>query len=650
LRPLKKLVVVDILDMSSAVNIFFLFLFGKVERLIYCRQTKVTELILVTLLFFFRKQVSQSSIILSEVLSGGLSLAVKRDNLLQELMKNVLISDIFNDNNTLNIDCKKLKESWRIKSWKLFFYQSEALVLAEYLGGKSLIRVYLGSNHPRWLAAQKYRVFLPQSPIIERKRFVFDTAYTLPNSIRVISRHLTYVIFAIYHVVRQLLTVSHHPEKKYSICVHSGNAFQSLKHKSDFFWIKNLDMLENTVAITGSKVSLQDNLNVVPVFTTSCSRKVLEKHPSVLSYRDCAKLYLSHTASMFQLLCISLFNGEVRIFLDDLLMGILYSSFLEASGSKVFTSMTSYFNGAGIVGANMAGVCYVRGGWSNERGPSMLDMTSADVFFTWGMQMINHRHRSGSSGICYVHTGFIDGELSEYNALHNSIGTDLKDFASGGIVIAFFDNLIGDDFVVSRSALLDCFTLLFDLINSNSQVKVVFKPKDGDLGNLKNLGCLTEYKRLEKSGRIFTASGRRKIDYRPSEIGAVADLAIGFPLSTAATECAIVGCRAIHLNLTGVRDHPWDTELEGVVMFHDIANMRNAINDFLKGNNDSLGLCGTIDIDVNFYSDFKARERMSVYIRLLCEYNGNEIEDRIAYANRGFLASSLSNANSITLL
>ena len=117
MRPLKKLVVVDILDMSSAVNIFFLFLFGKVERLIYCRQTKVTELILVTLLFFFRKQVSQSSIILSEVLSGGLSLAVKRDNLLQELMKNVLISDIFNDNNTLNIDCKKLKESWRIKSW-----------------------------------------------------------------------------------------------------------------------------------------------------------------------------------------------------------------------------------------------------------------------------------------------------------------------------------------------------------------------------------------------------------------------------------------------------------------------------------------------------------------------------------------------------
>lgn len=618
--------------------------------MIYCRQTKVTELILVTLLFFFRKRVNQSSIILSEVLSSGLSLAVKRDNLLQELMSNVLISDIFNDNNTLNIDYKKLNESWRIKSWKLFFYQSEALVLAEYLGGKGLIRVYVGSNHPQWLAARKYRVFLPQSPIIERNRFAFDTVYTLPNSIRVISRHLIYVLFAIYHVVRQSLKVSHYPEKKYSICVQSGNAFQSLKHKSDFFWIKNLDVLGKTVVITGLTVSLQDNLSAVPVFTTSCSRKVLKKHPSVLSYRDCARLYLSHTASIFQLLYISLFNGDVRVFLDDLLLGILYGSFLEASGSKVFTSMTSYFNGAGVVGASMAGVCYVRGGWSNERGPSMLDMTSADVFFTWGMQMINHRHRSGSSGICYVHTGFIDGELSEYNALHNSIGTDLKNFASGGIVIAFFDNLIGDDFVLSRSGLSDCFTLLFDLIKSNPQVKVVFKPKDGDLGNLKTLGRLTEYKRLEKLGRIFTASGRRKIDYRPSEIGAVADLVIGFPLSTAATECAIVGCRAIHLNLTGLRGHPWDTEFEGVVMFHNVSKMRSAINDFLSGNNDSLGLCGTLDRDVNFYSDFKARERMSLYISLLCEYNGNKVEDRIVYANKGFLASSLSNVNSITLL
>jgi len=99
-----------------------------------------------------------------------------------------------------------------------------------------------------------------------------------------------------------------------------------------------------------------------------------------------------------------------------------------------------------------------------------------------------------------------------------------------------------------------------------------------------------------------------------------------------------------------LRGHPWDTEFEGVVMFHNVSKMRSAINDFLSGNNDSLGLCGTLDRDVNFYSDFKARERMSVYIRLLCEYNGNEIEDRIAYANRGFLASSLSNANSITLL
>ena len=621
--------VLDFLCAETVIKLTIWRFSRNVRKVIYCRSTRSGFLTKVVLRIV-GLQLIQAQFDLNTLFENGVSLAVKRHRLLSLMLCNVELSSLKAVSDRLGVNLEKLTESSRVSSYKAFFYQSEAIVLSNYFNCQALVETILECQVSEWKRASKYRRYFRSQRALPRKSFYLDTSYNHPSLPTTAVRHGILLVFCLVVFVASMLR-----RKKLGsvpIVIQCLRKSQSLETKSDFFWLTDSFDTSDIGALLRRKTHLFGRLSKVRTFSIGSPLKASPKSLSVVFYNNFARRYLSNIGVLTSLLLLGINDRARRYFIPDCMSSVFLKCFLEEAETKVITSMHSYFNMPLLLAANASDACYVRSTWSNQGIPQPLIKSSADVFFAWGEETIRIYKESGSRGITFVKTGFIDGRLIDKRSQTLKCQSPKRD-----LTFVFFDNIVGNDLINSREALISCFEMLFSLLDEFENLHIIYKPKSGAGDEVEHLGLGSRSKEYISKGKMSIASGQRGIDNLPIEFKGQADLAIGFPISSAATECAIAGIRAIHLNFTGIRDHTWDVSLEDRIVFHNVHTAYEALRGFILGANETLGLNPKLNWDVNSFSDNKASQRMNYYLCKLLQYGELPISQRVEKANGAYI-------------
>ncbi len=645
-----------VLDLLSFDSICHLICKGKItsyDKIYYCRETIIGAMILRLFPACMSNGFSQLHEPLSDVVVSETNGAVLREEILAEHMERVVIAAADEVASMAGCSVERLRRSLSPYSIMGLFHQSEAITWGRIFNCDVLVRrklpesAYLSSE----VQVCSYQGLIDSWIPKKRKGYCFESTYA--PGIWQLSISYWLVMYAVAFAFFPFLWLAGWIRAKgtgdqgFNDCI----GVQVLrKHidrseKNDLHWVNNPDIYENLLLLINRTVKRLGDTADIKSFVYG-PVGILRSAPMSV-YIEVCKKFLSFFPRSLRLIMYAFKYEYIRLVVFELLSVMWWRAVLSSCKVRILYTLRSFGEAPCVLAADAEDIIYVRGHWSNQGAPHPHIETSADVFFVWGDAAIDLYTGSGSRNVNYVKVGFNDSPLFEQariDALNLKKELSINEECT---VISFFDNLVCNDLPNSKRDLVNIFELMFRMLDKYPIMRLVYKPKD--YGFVKDAmpeiaSKIDHYIAVKRMHLLFEEKGYR---YKPIVIGCMADMAIGFPFSTAVTEAALVGCPSIHLNLTGYRKHRWDHIGKNRFVFHDLESASSALDLFFEGKNPMLGVYGKELEYVDPFMDERTSERADYYMRRLLLHAENNDKYKsiqlanLDYANR-FCAGDMS--------
>jgi len=201
-----------------------------------------------------------------------------------------------------------------------------------------------------------------------------------------------------------------------------------------------------------------------------------------------------------------------------------------------------------------------------------------DVLFTWG----EHFKRNIFCDNDYLEV-FTAGYPSDHYFVKLAKKSEgLRKKYDDKFVLSYQDNAMANDMLCSISMQINMHEMLLSLLEENSHVVIFLKPKRRYVFE-KMIEMVPRISDFIKAGRIVTFFGDTlRTKEAPAMVGMASDLVVGLGISTAAAECYFSGTLAFHADLTGFTNNEFGNKGLGNVVFRDIKNLKNTIQDCIN--------------------------------------------------------------------
>ena len=426
---------------------------------------------------------------------------------------------------------------------------------------------------------------------------------------------------------------------------------------SDYYWVKDSNIELNTImGFTTIDYDSESLANIdkigIKVFNVSGNffksilhdaRNHNKKSRPKFIYAD--KKYFINTISRVPLAFISIFlNNSFGWFcLQESYYSIrteFWKSILSQFNIKMLWSMYDVDEDK-LVKAQALELCsglYLGSHWSNYPMRPRVDETKCyDILFVWSKYFIFQNFTS-----YFTKAIFQTGYPSDY--YFESVKKDasvLKDIYSDSFVISYFDNQFHNDALYSENINIDICNLLSELLTSNKNIVVFFKPKRKSTFNV----YLSKYPAL----REFINTGRAVVFYgdserskaRPAEVALASDLVLGTGISSAAAEGCFAGSVSFHANFSKI-NNDFDKKTLNKVVFRDLNSLKIAIINQINGNGMSTEECQDFHKILDPFQDGLAYKRTgSILSKIQIELNkGGDINEVVKKIKVSFLELS----------
>ena len=417
-------------------------------------------------------------------------------------------------------------------------------------------------------------------------------------------------------------------------------------NKSDLFWMNDDALIEDTLLIKNMESTLIGDALKIPSIGYGLRMLVKPGEKHFLFDKRICKIFLYTFINCLQFIKVIFNKPEGYLLLSCIYKVFICKAIFNAYSIKLFISTNSFGNAAPLLACSMLNIVYLRGTWSNQGCSHPHIATLADVFFAWGDVTVNTYSKFAAKGTTFVKTGFIDGNLLENQTLIKK--TDrISNVLDRQVVLGFFDNLSSYDHQNTVSDLRQCFLLLCELLDENNNLRILYKPKSGDLSEIHRTNTYSKLLEYIEHNRFIVFYGEKNYSNRPGEIATEMDIVLGFPISSAATETAISGIPSFHVDLTGTLEHPWEHDINNKFIFHKIDEAKLKLSNYIFDPELLKELSINYLQSVNHFNDFRAKERMQVYVEALCHKDALTVAERVSYANKVYINKFCKSNNCI---
>jgi hypothetical protein len=178
------------------------------------------------------------------------------------------------------------------------------------------------------------------------------------------------------------------------------------------------------------------------------------------------------------------------------------------------------------------------------------------------------------------------------------------------VVMAVFDSQTHPNTHFSYDHLRQFYGAVVAAANARSDLGLIVKSKKP--GIIASLGHLAnELDELKRAGRCLIVD-QPLTSMIPAAVAA--DVAIGFPASTAACEAALAGCRVLMYDPSRSASHPW-ARAGADIMFHDIASFAGALARVLDAAREgAAGMPQARLLEIDPFLDQQAPKRAAEFI------------------------------------
>jgi hypothetical protein len=599
----------------------------------YCRETVLAEKIKRILPAKYKSKLKQYVEDMNDEYIDGTRLSVLAVHYVRKVASEIDVAPTLKLSKVLSVTNAKLESLYRSHASRMSLYYVEALLRGKSADCDVLVNDFFDLGDLVGIGGEvvKYNRYIDISNIKSRKGFVRDEGDSPFSYLSVLASFsiYAYYIFALLSSLKKFFIRSKDLKKDVAVQVLRNNL--DFKSKNDLYWLDSSDFLNRVLLIENREVKHCSDLSDTAYIRVGYRKGAISSSNAINDSRVASSFLKSFMLSLKIYACL-IQSPQLRVLFPGLIQCLLYKSVFEAYSTKVFITNLAYTDSGQILAAVMSKVVYVRGCWSNQGYSHPEIATAADVLFAWGDITVDTFVKSGSVGVTYVKTGFIDGKLLKCEM------KKIQDRKRGEEVrICFFDNMTGYDICNSIGDLKSIFRMLLDVVLENQNVVLVYKPKSGDYEQVKACDLYDEFAVLEDKKRIVTLVGQKGYDHVPSSLVGHVDLVVGFPISSAATEVSFAGIPSIHINLTQINEHPWETGSRiGRNVCHNIEDAKASIISFLE--NDKHLDDRSLLQSVNYFEDLEASGRMQYYIESLCIQGVSGVAARVNSANDRYAA------------
>ncbi len=234
-----------------------------------------------------------------------------------------------------------------------------------------------------------------------------------------------------------------------------------------------------------------------------------------------------------------------------------------------------------------------------------LNKKSNDVVFSWGEGIINNCFAK-SLVIKKHHVGYISDYL-----FNDNINSEKE---TGGFVITYFDNMVGNDIGYSKAMQTSIYNILVSLLYKYTNISLYLKPKRyiDILSIAKSIPSLMKFIDIGRVKLFVNNEGER---IPPHSIGMNSDLVIGLGISTAAAECCFAGTVSFHADLTGFVNNDFANNALGKAVFRDVSDLELAIERQISGKGISIEECRELHKCLDPYQDGQAYLRVGSVLK-----------------------------------
>lgn len=623
-----------IIDLIS-VDVFFYLVtrnfFNDYDVIYFCRITVLGNFLLKFLSRKYQNKLIQKVEPFNLKKIRGKNLAILREEMLDKLMR--LDDDKLSSKLavTLGVKNQKVKESLLVYKWKAFYYQCEAIIWSKYENIDVFVEEYF--EFPKNICGNvlTYKRKLDYSHIMPRSNYKHDSQYQISSRFKSIFFSLIIYALALIMIPISFFFGNRVLESK-SIACQVLRANLDLEEKNDLFWVKNNKVQKDILLIITSKINLVNEAkNMSTIFYSIGLLKYKVKNFYLINTPICIA-YLGTFLKFLKLLKLLLAERNLMVFLPEIMKVFTFISIFKAYQVKVFTTLHSFYNAPLLFACDIEQIVYVRSTVSNQGLAHAHISTSADVFFSWGDVTTDTYLRSGAKNTHFINVGFIDGEIAKNES---NIGFDIAklDIEDNKFKLGFFDNSTSFEHTNSANDMSKLVSMLIELLEENSNLIVIYKPKCGDIDDLQKLNIYNKVLPFINSNRFIVLFGFKGYANRPTYVSKYIDLALGYQISSAATETAIVGTPSLHVNFTGVNDHLWQRDNIGII-YNDLTETKEVIKNYILKPNLLNNFPKNHVRGVNHFMDFNARNRMQKYIMALCIGQDLSVKQRIENANK----------------
>jgi len=226
---------------------------------------------------------------------------------------------------------------------------------------------------------------------------------------------------------------------------------------------------------------------------------------------------------------------------------------------------------------------------------------SFNIYLIWGKA-----HTRGKRYFVdnVIETGcWLKHNFSELARNKRSICEKLGLPTSGYKVLAFYDESFAPNIRFSEEVLLDFWQMMFELIEENTNVIGIMKPKVGDKDKRRKLSdkgkeIYNDIKqRCSESGRLYFIDNPREVAV--TEVIAVADLNITMGMGSPSSIALLCGKIGLYYDTTGDEYHPFAQRYRNKVVFDNKRDLFSAVNKIIEGGYNPLN-----EIDEELLRDY----------------------------------------------
>lgn len=619
-----KTIWVDLLCLSSALKIIFLFKKIHIKEIIYINTTRCFVPFLLLLKRIIKKPIIQIDWIAEgEEKIGGTSLY----ELIQLKLIEVLDGWIAQKRISTKVSgyCQKYKynslkfnEHLKVEAYPYLFRPIEMAVLSEKISGTDnsfyvLRKTPFNNLLIELLGADKiifYTSFIAQKTAVNRSNYYYDSHFNkiyYHSRIDCISQTFIFWLRIVAATVlgavlkKNIKDIRHDADNKYNIAAELIRSRFSFQEINDLWWFKGSSIDPDTLIglefldydstsskiINGLKIR-RYRVILGPVFLVKFVAGIFFKSDTrrpalasgayswrtiaVLGYLLRALIIWDEQAWIMNQQAVYLANVELwRSVYDRLGIRMLWSMFDAADPKKIAKAQALQLLDGLHMGSH----------WSNYPMCRVDSQKYHDVFFTWGShfsKLMNQRYEPlATFEVGYPLDFYFDSKRSSAQALRGRYANKF--------ILSYQDNIVGHDLLYSYNMQFQIHKMIVNILQKYKNLVVFLKPKwrHGVETMIKDIPQLNQF---IKQGRIVIFLGdTARTKAVPAEIGMASDLVVGLGLSTAAAECHFAGTISFHADFTGFKQNKFANYGEGKIVFRDICSLQNAIEEIINGKN-----------------------------------------------------------------